>query len=83
MPDLIAVHLLLLPNIVLGLTSRAGRHAGYYVLSAWIVVAIIAGLYSIAFAVYAGVVLGAAAVLMRDRLRIGEWFAQRSARPGR
>lgn len=74
MRDLIVVHLLLVPNILLGFASRSGKFAGYYVLMALIVLPVIAGLFSIEFYIYATFVIAAVAVLLRDRLRISEWF---------
>jgi hypothetical protein len=77
--DLAMVSLLLAPNIVLAATSKSGNNAGYYILAAWGVLAAVAGVWSIGFFICAALVLVVVAVLFRDRLRIGAFFAQRAS----
>jgi hypothetical protein len=76
MLELAMVTLLLVPNLVLAATSKAGSHAGHYVIAGWLVLSVVAGVWSIAFFVYGAAVLGGAAALFRERLRIGAFFAQ-------
>lgn len=76
-PVLAVVTLLLVPNLMLAVTSKAGNHAGYYVLAGMLVLSVVAGVWPMAFFIYGAAVLGGTAVLFRDRLRVGAFFAQR------
>ncbi len=79
MLDTLVVTLLLTPNVLLAITSKSGRNAGYYVLCGWVAMGIIGGVYTVGFLIYGFAVLVGAAWLFRGRLRMGDWLARKSS----